>query len=163
MTSGGLYEKVLAAAGGELAAPRPARPSAAVVLYRRRPEGELELFWLQRGEVLPFMGGWHAFPGGGLERGDADLPVAGMPQGLSPQGWTPANADAEGSPSEPDLVPGLVACALRELFEETGVLIACPAAGEIRDSYLISARHAGSKSSQDGLSLIHISEPTRPY
>jgi len=150
VTSGGLYEKVLAAAGGELAAPRPARPSAAVVLYRRRPEGELELFWLQRGEVLPFMGGWHAFPGGGLERGDADLPVAGMPQGLSPQGWTPANADAEGSPSEPVLVPGLVACALRELFEETGVLIACPAEGEIRDSYLISARHAGSKSSHEG-------------
>ncbi len=125
----GLYEKVLAAAGGELAAPKPARGSAAVVLLRRLPEDGIELFWLQRGEFLPFMGGWHAFPGGGLERGDANLPVSGAPRDLRPDGWTPAAADKEGSPKELDLVPGLLACALRELFEETGVLVACPAIG----------------------------------
>lgn len=127
-TGEGLYEKVLAAAGGELAAPKPARPSAAVVLFRRLAGGAIELFWLQRGEILPFMGGWHAFPGGGLERGDADLPVDGRPTDLAPAGWTAASADPEGSPREPDLVPGLLACALRELFEETGVLIACAVA-----------------------------------
>jgi endoribonuclease LACTB2 len=126
----GLYEKVLAAAGGELVAPKPPRPSASIVLYRRRPglpPGEaLEIFWLQRGEILPFMGGWHAFPGGGLERGDAHLPVSGAPSGLAPSGWTAAGAEAASSPKEPDMVPGLLACALRELFEETGVLIAAP-------------------------------------
>ncbi|MDQ1347071.1 MAG: fold metallo-hydrolase, partial [Acidobacteriota bacterium] len=120
----GLYEKVLAAAGGELAAPRPARGSAAVVLLRRLPEDGIELFWLQRGEILPFMGGWHAFPGGGLERGDANLPVRGAPRDLRPDSWTRAAADEAGSPKELDLVPGLLACALRELFEETGVLVA---------------------------------------
>lgn len=149
-SGGGLYEKVMAAAGGELAPPRPARPSAAVVLFRRSPDGGIELFWLQRGEVLPFMGGWHAFPGGGLERGDADLPVAGSPQEQAPGGWTAANADAKGSPKEPDLVPGLVACALRELFEETGVLIACEETGKTRDSLLTSARHPDSESPLDG-------------
>jgi ribonuclease/clavin/mitogillin len=123
----GLYEKVLAAAGGELVAPKPARPSAAVVLWRRLEADELEVYWLRRGEILPFMGGWHAFPGGGLERGDANLPLAGMPQGLVPESWTPASADREASPQELDLVPGLLACALRELFEETGVLVARPA------------------------------------
>ncbi|MEO8196594.1 MAG: MBL fold metallo-hydrolase [Thermoanaerobaculia bacterium] len=124
--SDGLYEKVLAAGGGELAAPRPARPSAAIVLFRRQAEEQIELFWLQRGEILPFMGGWHAFPGGGLERGDAQLPVAGTPQDLAATGWTQASADRAESAAEPDLVPGILACALRELFEETGVLIACP-------------------------------------
>ncbi len=124
----GLYEKVLAAAGGELAAPRPARGSAAVVLLRRLPEDGIELFWLRRGEILPFMGGWHAFPGGGLERGDANLPVRGNAarSGVRRAGRRAA-ADEAGSPKELDLVPGLLACALRELFEETGVLVACPA------------------------------------
>ena len=88
MTSaGGLYEKVLAAAGGELGAPKAPRPSAAVVLFRRQTGEDLELFWLQRGEVLPFMGGWHAFPGGGLERGDVDLPA--LFGGLVRQGAPP--------------------------------------------------------------------------
>ncbi len=127
MSGAGLYEKVLAAAGGELGAPKPPRPSAAVVLFRRLTDGQVELFWLQRGAILPFMGGWHAFPGGGLERGDVSLPVSGVPTELAADGWTPASPEREASPKEPDLVPGLVACALRELFEETGVLIAAPA------------------------------------
>ena len=102
----GLYEKVLAAAGGELAAPETGpRPSAAVVLLRRLPADGIELFWLRRGEILPFMGGWHAFPGGGLERGDADLPVAGAPRDLRPDSWTPRSARrgrlAEGAGSRP--------------------------------------------------------------
>jgi ribonuclease/clavin/mitogillin len=126
-TGEGLYEKVLAAGGGELVAPRPARASASIVLFRRGEAGDVEIFWLQRGEILPFMGGWHAFPGGGLERGDAGLPVSGAPQAMSPGGWTAACADPGSSPKDPDLVPGLIACALRELFEETGVLVACRA------------------------------------
>ncbi len=133
--SGGLYEKVLAAAGGELGAAKPPRPSAAVVLFRRLPDGQIELFWLQRGAILPFMGGWHAFPGGGLERGDVTLPVAGTPTELAAEGWTPASPEREASPKEQDLVPGLVACALRELFEETGVLIAGPPVMEVRGGW----------------------------
>ena len=134
-SSEGLYEKVLAAAGGELATPKPPRPSAAVVLFRRPPNAELELFWLQRGAILPFMGGWHAFPGGGLERGDVNLPVNGTPTELAAEGWTPASPDRGASPKEPDLVPGLIACALRELFEETGVLIAHPTATVARGGW----------------------------
>jgi glyoxylase-like metal-dependent hydrolase (beta-lactamase superfamily II)/8-oxo-dGTP pyrophosphatase MutT (NUDIX family) len=70
------------------------------------------------------MGGWHAFAGGGLSRQDADVPVRGQPQGLEgdPElGMPEALLVAEGALEE-NHVPGLVACALRELFEETGVL-----------------------------------------
>ncbi len=108
MTS--LYERMLGALGGqELPAEKPPRASAAVVPWRRRPEqgGGLEVFWVRRSPALAFMGGWHAFPGGGLARGDAALPTDGPPRGL------PANDD----------LPGLAACALRELFEETGLLV----------------------------------------
>ena len=166
MTSaGGLYEKVLAAAGGELGAPKAPRPSAAVVLFRRQAGEDLELFWLQRGEVLPFMGGWHAFPGGGLERGDVDLPVAGTPTELAPGGWTPASPDREASPREPDLVPGLAACVLRELFEETGVLIATRAGepasraaeavsiADVRETQLAGEKSLGPWLERSGLAL----------
>ena len=123
-SSEGLYEKVLAAGGGEIPAPKAPRPSAAVVLFRRSAGGSFEVFWLRRGEILPFMGGWHAFPGGGLERGDVNLAVAGTPSDLASEGWTAASPDRKESPLEPDLVPGILACALRELFEECGVLVA---------------------------------------
>jgi len=146
LTSGeGLYEKVLAAAGGELVAPKPPRGSASVVLFRRLAGGEIELFWLRRGEILPFMGGWHAFPGGGLERGDPNLPLAGVPTELHPDGWTPAAADRESSPKELDLVPGILACALRELFEETGVLVACPATAAARGGWAEGSHGPGAR------------------
>jgi ribonuclease/clavin/mitogillin len=127
---GNLYEAVLAKlAGGAGAAEAglpAARSSAAVVPWRRtaargggdrsqddrrdRGPGGIEVFWVKRGEALPFMGGWHAFPGGGLSRSDAEIAV--IPPAAS---------------AEPDPAPGILACAVRELFEETGILLARPA------------------------------------
>jgi glyoxylase-like metal-dependent hydrolase (beta-lactamase superfamily II)/8-oxo-dGTP pyrophosphatase MutT (NUDIX family) len=100
----GLYEQVLAALGGApAAAERPPRASAAVVPWRRRG-GRVEVFWVRRAETVPFMPGWHAFPGGAVAEGDAELPVAGL-------------AGREG------MEPAVVAAALRELFEETGLRV----------------------------------------
>jgi glyoxylase-like metal-dependent hydrolase (beta-lactamase superfamily II)/8-oxo-dGTP pyrophosphatase MutT (NUDIX family) len=126
-----LYERVMARAGEAGAVkPKPPRPSAAVVLWRRDDDGEVEVFWIQRAEAMPFMGGWHAFPGGGVSSADLAVPVQGMPAGMD-EGLTSADAFPEslsdGLPEEhalePDLVPGLLVCAIRELFEETGVLL----------------------------------------
>ncbi len=139
---GNLYESVLAglaaapAASGAANLP-PMRASAAVVPWRRTAAaasgggsdsgsgggGGLEVFWVKRGEALAFMGGWHAFPGGGLARTDAGIPVLGAPPDAAPA--TPAAAE----PADADLAPGILACAIRELFEETGILLARPAAG----------------------------------
>ena len=153
--SGNLYEAMLAglasavgAAGAAETAMPPARPSASVVPWRRtartartaavrRAGGSgVEVFWVKRGETLPFMGGWHAFPGGGLSRSDAEIAV------IPPTGPTaptaPIDPGARAVPAaqakpEPiaadDLPPGILACAIRELFEETGILLARPAAG----------------------------------
>ena len=81
--------------------PAPVRDAAVVILVRER-DGQRELFWVRRGEDLAFSGGFHAFPGGGLDPGDVSLPVAGAP---------PGDEAFRGA-------------ALRELFEETGVLLA---------------------------------------
>ena len=99
------------------------RPSAAVVPWRLGPTGALEVYWVKRSPELRFMGGWHAFPGGGQSRSDAALPIAGAAEGLSHDSVTPPAPSYPDSLS-PDGIPGLVACALRELFEETGLLLA---------------------------------------
>jgi glyoxylase-like metal-dependent hydrolase (beta-lactamase superfamily II)/8-oxo-dGTP pyrophosphatase MutT (NUDIX family) len=84
-------------------APPPPDPilATAVVLHRDGPDGR-EVFLVRRGAERRFAGGFHAFPGGRLDPDDAAVPVAGA-----------AGEDA-----------ALVACATRELFEETGVLVA---------------------------------------
>lgn len=121
-----LYEKVLSNLGHRRPpAPKPPRPSAAVVLWRRRAGERLEVYWIKRSVEMAFMGGWYAFPGGGLSRQDAAVPVTGAPRGgeghpsptAMPESLTEGLDDLG-----PNLVPGLAACALRELLEETGVL-----------------------------------------
>lgn len=121
-----LYEKLLADPLGFSAPPvQPPRVSASIVPWRVGESGEIEVYWVRRAAELAFMGGWHAFPGGGLSKSDAALPVHGLPRGVT-VGSTialPPEALRLGD-TDPDLVPGLLACALRELFEEVGLLVA---------------------------------------
>ncbi len=80
---GNVYEKVVGTPLGSGGALPPPRISAAVVLWRRVEGGgpdDVEVYWVKRAEALAFMGGWHAFPGGGLAKPDAALPVSGAPQ-----------------------------------------------------------------------------------
>jgi glyoxylase-like metal-dependent hydrolase (beta-lactamase superfamily II)/8-oxo-dGTP pyrophosphatase MutT (NUDIX family) len=78
------------------------RDAAAVILLRHNTDPlSPEVFWVQRGERLAFLGGYHAFPGGQLDEDDGAVPVENSP-------------DAETSAA--------ISCAARELFEELGVL-----------------------------------------
>lgn len=125
----GLYEEVLGnlAGGQTMPSPKPPRASASVVPWRT-VGGLLEVFWVRRARSMRFMGGWHAFPGGGLSRADCEALVDGLPDSreLGPQdGAMPRGVTDEVELGE--LLPsGLVACALRELYEETGILLASP-------------------------------------
>ena len=94
--------------------PAPLRDAAAVILWRPGPRGT-EVFWVLRAATLGFAGGFRAFPGGRLDPDDARVPAPG----LGPE---------EGA---------LLACAVREVFEETGVLLArgpSPSAAERADA-----------------------------
>ena len=82
--------------------PRPSRPSAAVVLLRGHGDA-LETYWVKRSDAVRYMPGLRAFPGGTANAEDADLEVEGIAPG-------------------PERVAR--ACAIREVFEETGVLLA---------------------------------------
>lgn len=117
-----LYEEVLRAGAEKALAPHPTRPSAGVVLWRARGT-QLEVFWIQRAPTMPFMGGWRAFPGGTWTPRDVELPVQGCPDHPCPGRPTLATADPAEQPEGEDLLPGIGATALRELWEETGLLI----------------------------------------
>ena len=77
---------------------QPATPfdAAAVVLLRRPTDPQV--FWVKRSHALKFLGGFHAFPGGRLDETDY----------LTPN----------------DQAAALRTCAVREVFEETGLLLA---------------------------------------
>lgn len=133
---GNLYEAMLANLAGATppeAGGRglpPPRASAAVVPWRRAAAGGVEVYWVKRGETLPFMGGWHAFPGGGLARTDAEIAVLPPAGALPPPPPAGAPSTPPDAAADPDLRPGILACAIRELFEETGILLAHPPQGE---------------------------------
>ena len=141
-----LYEATVARGGFRPPPPR-LKASAAVVLWRRRPGGGLEVFWMRRDPAMRFMGGWHAFPGGAVCRADGEAEthgpppwIAGRPRGLAADattGASPETLTAGLEPLPPDGAPGVVTAALRELFEETGVLPlvggADPPASEARE------------------------------
>ncbi len=94
--------------------PPPVEPlvASAVILWRDGPRGR-EVFWVRRG-ALRFAGGVQAVPGGRLDDEDALVDVPGL---------TGARA-------------ALAACAAREAFEETGVLLTAraPPSGSERDA-----------------------------
>lgn len=99
--------------------PVPARDAATVVLLRPGPE----VYLLRRRSTMAFAAGAYVFPGGSVDVRDADQAVAWA--GPSPAEWGAAfHADER-------LARGLVCAAVRETFEESGVLLAGPGPGSV--------------------------------
>ena len=97
--------------------PVAVRDAATVVLLRDGDQG-IELWLMTRVPQMAFAAGMSVFPGGRVDPGDADLPITGasLPGVLERIGGDPSVARA------------LVAAAIRETFEETGVLLTTPPA-----------------------------------
>ncbi|KAA1419602.1 NUDIX hydrolase [Nocardioides humilatus] len=97
----------------EVAAPRDA---ATVVLLRPGADGSPEVYLLRRQVTMDFAGGMCVFPGGGVDPRDYDANVAWA--GPSPAEW------AARLGADEDVARALVCAAVRETFEESGVLLA---------------------------------------
>src|SRR5262249_4149317 len=90
-----------------------------------------KLLWVKRSDRLMFMGGFHAFPGGQLDKEDQETTVSG---------YTGDEA-------------AMRACASREVFEEMGVLLA-EGAERLTAAQIAEARRAlasGEKTFQQAL------------
>jgi 8-oxo-dGTP pyrophosphatase MutT (NUDIX family) len=96
-----------------------AREAATVVLARDGPAG-VEVLLLERHRASPMAPGAYAFPGGRVEAGDAAADWAPFCRGLSPAAAAAALPDVR----PPARSLGFWVAALREAFEEAGVLLA---------------------------------------
>jgi 8-oxo-dGTP pyrophosphatase MutT (NUDIX family) len=130
----GLAERAREISDGRLT---PAVPrDAATVILLRQVEGGVEAFLLRRTAELEFAPGAFVFPGGSVDARDADPGI----------GWAgPAPADfAALLDVPPDRARALLCAAVRETFEESGVLLAGRSPDDlVRDEAELAAdRHA---------------------
>ncbi|HEV7171733.1 NUDIX hydrolase [Pedococcus sp.] len=97
--------------------------AAATVMFVRDGPSAVEVFMLRRVATMAFAPRMMVFPGGGVDARDADpsLPWAGP----TPAEWAERLQVEEATARE------LVAAAVREVFEESGVLLAGPSADEV--------------------------------
>src|SRR6185295_16745689 len=107
------------------AVPVEPRPAASVLLIRPGRATAIEVFLIRRARDMRFLGGYYAFPGGKVDLADRGHDALARARGLSPD----AAARAIGDPA--DEVPALAYwhAAVREVFEETGMLLARDAEG----------------------------------
>jgi 8-oxo-dGTP pyrophosphatase MutT (NUDIX family) len=135
----GLAERALQIADGRLE-PAVPRDAATVILLRQDASagdgGGVEAFLLRRTAELEFAPGAYVFPGGSVDARDADPGI----------GWAgPGPAEfAALLDVPPDRARALVCAAVRETFEESGVLLAGASHDDlVSDSAALAAdRHA---------------------
>jgi ribonuclease/clavin/mitogillin len=84
--------------------PQPKDAAAVILLRPNSDQRNPEVFWVKRSTKLVFLGGFYAFPGGKAEPTDAEAPIKNSADNLDRA--------------------AMVSCAAREMFEETGVLLA---------------------------------------
>ena len=99
------------------------QPAATVTLVRDAPRG-LEVLMLQRSHSLKFMPGVYVFPGGALDAADSSPEIQAMCAGLEDEAASRALGVERGG------IAYWVA-AIREAFEEAGILLAYDASGSI--------------------------------
>jgi 8-oxo-dGTP pyrophosphatase MutT (NUDIX family) len=103
------------------------RPAASVILVRAAAPGApepLEVYMIRRQRGMKFLGGYYAFPGGRVDAADGAPASLGRCWGLT----SPAAAAL--FPATAGAVPlAFWVTAVRELLEESGILLACDAGG----------------------------------
>ena len=109
----------------------PLLASATVVLLRDAPSG-LEVFLMKRHTRSDVLGGAYVFPGGKVDAADAELDMAlhlDQPLTLLHAGLNETDISAH-------TAGGLYVAAMREVFEESGILFAQTVSGQLVDCAL---------------------------
>src|SRR5919197_1261981 len=103
------------------------RPAASGFIVRDALTGApepLEVYMIRRKQAMKFLGGFYAFPGGKVDADDASAAALGACHGLD------ADTAARCFPGHDSPAPlAFWVAAVRELLEESGVLLACDGTG----------------------------------
>ena len=102
---------------GEIDPSEPRHASTVVLLRDGGAENGVEAYLLRRQKTMAFAAGMYVFPGGAVDPRDEALPESSW-VGPSPQAW------AKLLTADTPLATALVCAAVRETFEESGVLLA---------------------------------------
>lgn len=133
--------------------PTPIRDAASVVLIR---DGEAapEAFTLTRASTMAFSAGATVFPGGGTDDGD-DLPESAF-VGVDVTAW------ATSLDEDPAMLRRLLVTAVRETFEECGVLLARTQDGDIADPQVHHEARAALEAHETTLGEFFAAHQLRP-
>ncbi len=104
-----------------------AKQAATIILLRPAQSRGMEVLLTRRPDEMAFLGGMYCFPGGTVQTEDFSTTILRRCHGLSPT----AARKIIGAHFSPQEALGLWVAAIRELFEETGVLLAIAADGSI--------------------------------
>jgi 8-oxo-dGTP pyrophosphatase MutT (NUDIX family) len=104
-----------------------AKHAGTVILLRPGQSRGMEVLLTRRPDEMAFLGGMYCFPGGTVQKEDCSTVTLRRCHGLSPT----AARKILGAHFSPQEALGLWVAAIRELFEEVGVLLAITAHGTI--------------------------------
>lgn len=137
--------------------PAKVRDAATVVLIRDAAGPRPSVLMGQRGADAAFMPNMFVFPGGAVDPDDATVPVCGAE--------TEPNRSRLAQDADPGVWRGLLAAAIRELWEETGQILGRPGAwpGPAPAGWRAFAA-TGHQPSAEGLAFVFraITPPGRP-
>jgi 8-oxo-dGTP pyrophosphatase MutT (NUDIX family) len=94
--------------------------AATIILLRRAEPRGFEVLLTQRPETMPFLGGMYCYPGGSVRKADSAARMIDRCSGLTPE-QARKTINAQLSPGD---AIGFWVGAVRELFEQVGVLLA---------------------------------------
>lgn len=100
------------------------KPAASVVLVRPGSGEPVEVYMIRRNVGMRFLGGFYAFPGGKVDEADTAPEAVARCRGSTSETEETRSPIWDGLPAAAFWVT-----AIRELFEEAGILMACDSAG----------------------------------
>jgi 8-oxo-dGTP pyrophosphatase MutT (NUDIX family) len=104
----------------------PKKAATVILLRDKKPEG-FEVFLLKRHEKSSFMGGNFVYPGGRVDQDDGSLEICSLSKGMT---FDDAQTILGGTFSREESFAHWIA-AIRELFEEAGILLAYDQQGNL--------------------------------
>jgi 8-oxo-dGTP pyrophosphatase MutT (NUDIX family) len=109
--------------------------NAATIIVLRQDHGETRVLMGKRGAKAAFMPNKFVFPGGAVDVDDANIPLHA--------GIDAVCAERLGEQGDPNLIHPLCVAAIRELWEETGLILGQKGSwnGDIPDDWVTYAGH----------------------